>query len=383
MKTVNDKTLEITEYRLLGELPDPFILDSGERVTSPVQWGVRRKELYGPCVELQYGCMPPEPEFLEVETLYRADTCSYMIHTGTRLRPIRFRMQVVLPAYPWDIKEKVPAIVDGDLSFGYYFDKAFMRAALDRNIAWVFFDRTELAHDICGEGRGKGQLCETYPECRAGALAAWAWGYSRCVDALEKIDLPIDLDWIVFTGHSRGGKTVALAGAVDERARIVNPNETCAGACGCYRVHMKGKCEGAPEGRSETLKDIWGVFPFWFGERFGDYADDETKLPFDAHFLKAMVAPRTLFVSEAAGDIWANPVGSWQTTEAAREVFDFLGAKDRLYWYFRPGTHGHLPEDVEMLVNVILHEKDNAPVDRRMYRLPFEAPPKAYSWEKP
>ncbi|MBR5060085.1 MAG: hypothetical protein IKX06_04860, partial [Clostridia bacterium] len=80
---------------------------------------------------------------------------------------------------------------------------------------------------------------------------------------------------------------------------------------------------------------------------------------------------------------WANPVGSWQTTEAAREVFDFLGAKDRLYWYFRPGTHGHLPEDVEMLVNVILHEKDNAPVDRRMYRLPFEAPPKAYSWEKP
>lgn len=384
MKKVDENTLEITGYELLAGLPDPFLKDSGERISSPGQWAERRAELYSSCIGLQYGGMPPEPEFVEVETLYKAKTCSYLISTGTRARPVRFRMQVVLPDYPWAIREKVPAIVDGDLCFGYHFDRDFIHAALDNNIAWVLFDRTELAHDVVGEGRCKGQIYETYPECRAGALAAWAWGYSRCVDALGKTDLPIDLEWIAFTGHSRGGKTAALAGAVDERARIVNPNETCAGSCGCYRVHMKGRCRDIPEGRSETLKDIWGNFPFWFGEGLGEYADDETMLPFDAHFLKAMVAPRTLFVSEAAGDLWSNPVGSWQTTEAAREVFDFLGVRDRLYWYFRPGVHAHATEDVEMLVNVILHEKNGAvPTDDRMYRLPFVPPAKAYSWEKP
>ena len=36
---------------------------------------------------------------------------------------------------------------------------------------------------------------------------------------------------VTFTGHSRGGKTAALAGVLDERAAIVNPNETCAGSC--------------------------------------------------------------------------------------------------------------------------------------------------------
>lgn len=51
-----------------------------------------------------------------------------------------------------------------------------------------------------------------------------------------------------------------------------------------------------------------------------NYIGRENELPFDTHFLKALVAPRILFVSEAAGDIWANPIGSWMTTEAAKEV---------------------------------------------------------------
>ena len=60
------------------------------------------------------------------------------------------------------------------------------------------------------------------------------------------------------------------------------------------------------------------------------YIDKEDELPFDSHYLKAMVAPRVLFVSEAASDIMANPVGLWQTTMGAREVYKFLGAEDKL-----------------------------------------------------
>lgn len=377
---IDENTTRITEYQLLGKLPDPFLLNDGRRVKSPEEWAERRAEIYKTAIELQYGVQPPQPEFLEVEPLALAAIKGYLIHTGTRSHPIVFRMQVILPETKG---EKVPVIVDGDQCWRYHMDRDYLNAALEHGVGWVFFDRTELAHDIQHVGRGHGALYETYPDCRAGALSAWAWGYSRCVDALEKLDLPIDLDFITFCGHSRGAKATALAGALDTRARIVNPNATCAGACGCYRIHMKGECDDIPEGRSETLDDLMRNFNFWMGEGMEAYRTSEEALPFDTHFLKAMVAPRTLFISEGAGDFWSNPVGSYQTTRAAGEVFDFLGAGEHLYWYFRPGTHGHRVEDVEMLVNVIRHEKYGDPVDPRMFRRPFAEPEKAWDWKSP
>ncbi len=381
METVNENTLIITEYRLLGKLPDPFVTDGGERIADPGRWPERRREIYRTAVELQYGTLPPEPEIFEVELTYTSPKCNvYIIHAGTREKQVSFRMKLIMPP---EYDGKFPVIVDGDGCWMYCMDRDFLSPALDNGIAWAFFDRTELAHDLQNEGRGRGALYGVYPEYGFGAIGAWAWGYSRCVDALEKINAPVDPDWIAFTGHSRGGKTAALAGAVDERAKIVNPNATCAGACGCYRIHMKGFCNPGKEARSETLADIVRAFPFWFGKKLPEYADREEQLPFDAHFLKAMIAPRTLFVSEAAGDLWSNPVGSYQTTKAAGEVFRFLGVEENLFWYFRPGTHSHSVSDVQMLVNVILHQKRGEPVDERMFILPFAEPEPAYDWTCP
>ncbi len=370
--------LTITDYKLLGKLPDPLTADDGTRVSTPAGWEKRRAEIYKTAIELQYGTLPPEPEFVEVEPLHYAhEVNTYIIRTGTRKDPVSFRMQVL---FPNKREGKFPVIVDGDQVWLYHMDRAFLDAARDRGIGWVLFDRTELAHDIASEGRGHGQLYRTYPDQTFGALGAWAWGYSRCVDALELLDLQIDMDWIAFTGHSRGGKTAALAGAADTRAKIVNPNETCAGACGCYRIHMEGYGEGLAPFRSERLSDLWNNFAFWMGPGMKDYTDHEEKLPFDAHYLKAMIAPRILFVSEAAGDIWANPVGSWQTTMASKKVFELLGAADNLFWYFRPGAHGHHVADVEMLAGVIKTARDGEPVDPRMFRLPFTAPGPAFDW---
>ena len=319
--SVTQDLLHVTKYEVLGKLPDLMTFEDGTPVRTPADWQRRRAELYKTAVELQYGTMPPAPEFLEVETLFiGAKNHSYRIYTGTRERPVSFLMKLVLPG--GGHQAPYPAIVDGDMCFPYHMDKAYLSAATDEGVAWVFFDRTELAHDIQGEGRRKGQLYDTYSDYTFGALGAWAWGYSRCVDALEilcagKENPLIDLSLIAFSGHSRGGKTAALAGATDERAAVVNPNATCAGACGCYRIHIEGYCEGIPPFRSETLADLWRNFSFWMGPEMGNYADREDELPFDAHFLKAMIAPRVLFVSEAAGDLWSNPVGSWMTTMAA------------------------------------------------------------------
>lgn len=110
---------------------------------------------------------------------------SFKITTGRRSCPVSFRMQVFHP----NIKERCPVIVDGDMCFAYLTTNDYIKTALDKNIAWAFFDRTELAHDVGTEGRGHGQLYRTYPEYTFGALGAWAWGYSRCVDALIQLGI--------------------------------------------------------------------------------------------------------------------------------------------------------------------------------------------------
>ncbi len=371
--------MEIKNIKILGELPDPFLKADGTRVKDADEWQTHRKELYKTAVELQYGTMPPKPEFLEVEKLHDN---SYRIITGRRVKPVSFTMRLIRPKKDNKvIPGKFPVVVDGDLCFDYAFNNDWVESFLNENIMLALFNRCELAHDVKDEGRRQGQLYDTYHEYTFGALGAWAWGYSRVVDALEILDIA-DLDCVTFTGHSRGGKTAMLAGVLDSRAAITSPNETCAGSCSCYRMHLDATNSRGELKRSETLKDLWDKFSFWIGEGMEEYTEREQDLPFDAHYLKALVAPRTLFISEAIDDIWSNPVGSLVTTAAAGEVYKFLNAEDNLYWYFREGYHYHDLRDVKMLVNLIKHKYSGAPLSSDFFKAPF-TPPKMYDWQAP
>lgn len=379
--TFDESLTKITEYTLLGKLPNPFLMEDGTIADTPEKWAQRRKEIYKDVIELQYGTMPPEPEFLEVEKLYGGGyngTGSYRIITGTREKPVTFLMKVIRPKSD----TPCPVVIDGDMCFMYHFDPAFYKTFTDNGICFCTFDRTQLAHDVRDEGRRQGQLYETYPDYTFGAVGAWAWGFSRCLDALEKLAID-DLSLVAFAGHSRGAKTAMLAGALDERATIVAPNSTCAGANGCYRIKMKAITEHGQERRSEGLEDMMRVFPFWFGESMADYVGREEELPFDSHYLKAMIAPRILIDTEAASDIWANTVGSYMTTMAAKEVYKLLGVEENLYWAFRKGYHYHKVLDIELLVNVISHLRDGAPICDRFYHIPFEAPELPFDWRCP
>ncbi len=62
------KLIDITENKVLGKLPDPFVFDDGTRVKTADDWERRRKEIYKTAVELQYGTIPPEPEFSKTNT---------------------------------------------------------------------------------------------------------------------------------------------------------------------------------------------------------------------------------------------------------------------------------------------------------------------------
>lgn len=378
MATFDKSAIKITQYEVLGKLPDPFLRADGTRANTPEEFEAHKTELYRSAVELQYGTQPPAPEFLEVEELGSGrKSVTYRVTTGRVAHPVSFTMRIFLPK----ITEKCPVIVNGDLSFDYISDADHLSTVTDAGIAYAFFDRTELVPDR--DVSRHAPLYDCYPEYTFGALGAWAWGYSRCVDALEKLG-SFDTDWIAFTGHSRGGKTAALAGVLDSRARVVNPNETCAGSCSCYRIHMTGVTEdGTKTQRSETLADLCRRFNFWMGPDLQEYSEREAELPFDEHFIKALIAPRILVVGEATSDMWSNPVGSWMTSVAAEEVYALYGKQENLYWYFRRGYHYHKAEDLAMLVSVIKHHRESAPLCDGFFSTPFERPELIFDWRCP
>jgi hypothetical protein len=114
-------------------------------------------------------------------------------------------------------------------------------------------------------------------------------------------------------------------------------------------------------------------------DELAKYRTDEANLPFDAHYLKALVAPRTLFLSDSVHDIWGNPIGAWMTTMAAKEAYKMLGAENELFWYFRDGPHFHDVKDVQMLVNLICHKKWGEPLCEDFFRRPFDEYPPIYT----
>ncbi len=183
-------------------------------------------------------------------------------------------------------------------------------------------------------------------EQRWGAIAAWAWGYSLMIDALEQDEALKGRDHITW-GHSRYGKSALVAAAYDERIDGVIAHQSGTGGASLNR-RKKG----------ESVGSITESYPHWFAERYSEYAGREDELPVDQHQLLALVAPRPVLLGNARRDVWSDPNGAFRAALGADPVYELLGAEgleqDRLnqwrpgadiaFW-IRPGTHGVVKED--------------------------------------
>ncbi len=357
----------------IKELPDPFLMNNGRRVKTRADWAKRRKEIKAMILYYQYGHMPPAPKNitakeLSSETVYEGGaTKKHVLLSIGPGKKVKVNVGIIIPKG----KGPFPVILKNDSRI---FNVPIAEEVVKRGLIVADYVRTELDPD---RKAAVGPAQEAYPDYDWATLAVWAWGGMRVIDYLVTLDV-VDKKKIAFTGHSRGGKTALLAGALDERIALVAPNGSGCGGAGCYRFEGEN---------AESLEQITNPrrFAYWFHPRFRDFADKETRLPFDQHFLKALVAPRALISVDALGDLWANPLGTQQSHRGAQPVFDFLGAGDKLGIYYRTGGHAQSKDDWRTLVDFadkIFFGKVPAG-GKRFDKLPFADAPKPFSWSAP
>ena len=153
-----------------------------------------------------------------------------------------------------------------------------------------------------------------------GALRAWAWGASRCLDYFET-DKSVDAKQVGITGHSRYGKASLVAMAYDPRFAIAYISSSGAGGAELYRRNF-----------GEQMGNLAGTGEYhWFAGNFIKYDGPlvPKDLPVDSHELIALCAPRPVFIGGGAtqGDGWADAKGTFLAAVGAGPVYKLLGKK--------------------------------------------------------
>lgn len=328
------------DFPAVETLPDPFLFLDGSRVKTKEDWVRRRAEIRDLVLRIEYGHLPEPPGNIERFSVFSKK----IINDGaTRLEKHLLKMgpedsiraQLTL-YFPAKIEKPRPVI----LNIGW--NCPIVKEANERGYIFAGFGADRFDRSEMGKPT-PGAVEKAYPGNDGGTLAAWAWGASRMLDYLETLP-EADASKVIITGHSRSGKAALLAGAVDERFALVNPNGSGCGGAGLYRI-LGPDCEDL---EAITRPERWQE---WFHKDFRDYVGKEAHLPFDQHFMRALVAPRPVLSTDGTDDIWANPLGTQINYLAAQPVYDFLGVSERNGLHFRPGGHDHNAEDYRALLD--------------------------------
>jgi dienelactone hydrolase len=371
---VNPIDKPISDLPSIKGLPNPFLMNDGSRVRDADDWAKRRAEITEMLLYYEYGHIPPAPDNLKCEVISsessidgKATLRRLMLTMGPENK-LRMEVALHIPSAgtgPFPVLLALEPVWDSALA-----EPA--KLAVERGYVFAGYDLFALDKDDADRSDGVHPI---YPDYDWATIAAWAWGAMRTVDYLVGIP-EVDAKKIAITGHSRRGKTALLAAALDTRIALAAPHCSGAGGSGSFRI---------PGKNCETLELITAPerFHYWFHPRLREFVGKEDKLPFDQHFLKALVAPRCIVSMEGLEDHWANPLGSQQIWRATKPVYDFLGAPENNVFYIRPGGHPTTKEDWIVLLDYCDHFMLGKPLMRSPSPLPFPDAKKAFSWKAP
>lgn len=372
-------------------MPDPFAKQDGTRMT-PEEWQTQRAAIRDMIVDIGFGGMPPRPEVVEIEFLNKFrraepehETSNWLrIHAGTKEKQISFCLELCVPYVegispedlhaPMTATEKYPVVLTGD---GCYYNMERPEIAHINSLGFIAakFNRLEIADDS-GAVRGLGAIYDLYPGDYS-AISAWAWGYMVCMDVFEKLSYTDETE-VAITGHSRGGKTVMLAAAVDERIKYVCPNNSGTHGANSYRCEVPVQ-EGVPR-RTETIQDTLTNLASWTGPKLENYRNCVEDLPYDNHYFGALIAPRYYLQCEGMQDYWINPIGAWQNFMAVKACYKYLGCEDHAGAWFRPGYHRHRLPDYAEFLDFIVRSRDGLPLREHLQINPYPEIPLNFDW---
>ena len=329
---------------VLSDLPDPFVFADGRKVTKTAAWEQRARELRELYQHYMYGYMPNRSEE-RVE--FDKTENGLLINVAARGHKAAFAAEVSLPTADCGFEGPYPVLI----SLGAFEPDH----AIARGYAVVTLKTEAIASDNAAR---TGAFFELYPYAQktdtdVGVLVAWGWAAGKVLDALEQnAYAEIDPSRAAITGFSRWGKAALVAGALDERFKVVNPHCSGAGGLASFRRSFEGKMYywGIAE-KCEPLEALQSESEaHWFNSTFGEFKDARA-LPFDQHELAALVAPRGLIATGGYADYWTNPEGMHVSYLGAASVYEFLGAGDRIGIAFRPGGHNRTQEDHDNLLD--------------------------------
>lgn len=379
----------VNDLPVQTNLPDPLVTDDGQKITTPAQWQAHRDRMKAVLEHYALGHAPPPPgnvtgHVLQSQTVWGGKASYQLVHLSFGLDgklgfdvatfvpveseglkgPFATIVQPsfgptpgeILPASTnWAGKVTPPQTLGPDAAAEQYAE------ALGRGYAIITFNYQECGSD--DKDWRQSAFFPAYPDYDWGDLAAWAWGMSRCVDYLEQQPWA-DKSKIIALGHSRLGKATLAAGAFDDRFALVAPAGSGCGGTGAYRFN--GKTRGGKEG----LEDATKHFPQWFGPHLVEFSGQVEKLPFDQHWLIALVAPRVFIAPDGLNDAAANENALAHAWLAAKPVYDLLGAPGHLGIHFRPGKHMLAPEDWKAVLDFSDQQLRGMDIKERFDQLP-------------
>lgn len=345
----------LEELPVIETLPDPLAFADGKgRVRRFSQWERRRAELLEQFQHYEVGYKPQTPREC-ISARMAGDTLIADITVGGETLTIHSLIR-----YP-EGDGPFPAIIGIGMGAGSLPPKVFE----ERNIAMISFPFWEVMSHT--QKRGSEPLNRLYPDqLEMGNYAAWPWGVSRLIDALEIVgeESRIDLKHLAISGCSFAGKMALWSGAMDERIALTIAQEPGGGGAAAWRV-------------SETLGHVetLGNTNFaWFKESMRAFSGENTaRLPMDHHALCALVAPRALLVFGNPDYEWLADESGYVSCVAARKVWEAFGIEDRMGYSFQDGhMHCMLPAEqmpeLEAFVDRFLLGKD---VDTHVTKAPM------------
>jgi hypothetical protein len=334
-------------------LPDPLLLNDGEKVTTAkVWWQQRRPEIVELFDREIYGRVPKSTPKVNWEVKsttnekigdVAAVTKQLIGHVDNSSYPlITVDIQLTLTV-PANTPGPVPVILEFGLS-----PEALAAIRKRFTVAqWAVFQGTgpTWQQQILGKGWGYAILIPTSIQADNGAgltegiiglvnkgqprklddwgaLRAWAWGASRALDYFGT-DKLVDSKQVGIEGLSRYGKAALVAMAYEQRFAIAFVGSSGEGGAKILRRNF-----------GEQVENIASTSEYhWMAGNFLKYAGPLTAndLPVDAHELVALCAPGPVFISSGAQQVeggWVDAKGMFLGAVGAGPVYKLLGKKD-------------------------------------------------------